>query len=831
MESDLDNLLKELKKLDNQDSYVDEYYEADFDELESLVSNGELTPEICEEYNLEPDEILELLEGRMTPEECKNLGFDPYYTTQLIIYYGKTNDYLTPEKCLELELGNSDINKLLEESDMDIFQKYKGTGLIGVIKASGNVEKYLQTEQLVKLNSYNILKLLEETENMRNYLNPEILSKLGSNNIFKLLEETEDIGDYLTPEICKIGELSNYQIVRLIQKSGKIEQYMISGEINKFGLSEVAISELINEYVNEDNFRVIYNLGYNHTILKSVDLIYKNLDEIIELEGFKDKKTLIERLCHTNIDFLKADFNILDDKNLHTLGEDRINQISCYHKYVDKVIQLDINKLKIIENCLEYYQEKNKTEEWGPLFVKIIDNIDSYSDLIEDIYQSNNLDNIELDKIISIFSHDNFLNLNTVQDLNNYDEIKKQKCDELLKSNNIKDRINAISIYIFGQSIQEIEEIYAKYGECIDDIKDENLKYYIKSIEILIKNENSQMLNDIYNNVEPVKDTSFIECERLLKNEYFKLYKEKLLTTDKIVQSNEIEKNLFELPITQNGNIKEFNIIMTSIGAANTIFGEDNNIEDYFESWNRPCIAAQHISGSYIRRDMIETAPISNICYGFCEMSDDALVLAGAQDIASSWSMESYAEHKKSERYYSPDTLINKSFGYNEIDIRRFQNGQRKQPDYIIVFKEDGKINNLEEARKASEQFKQHTGKSMPILVIDKEKCLETEKELVEKMLDDYKSSPSNSKSELIIQKIRNNRKTNGEFLENIDIDGFNIRKKITKKKQVELQDIKECFDEVKPEEREKFIRNFKKLYRQMTNINQKEGNDDYEQR
>lgn len=806
MEPDLENLLKKLNSINNTNNYYeDDYYEDNYEKLELLASNKELIPQICEEYDLEPSDILELLHGNISPEECKNLGFDSYYIVQLIIYYENVNEYLTPEKCSELRLGDDYINMLLEESDSEVFQNYKGTGLTGVIKATGNIEKYLKPEQLSKL-------------------------KLGSDTIISLLEETGNIEEYLTPEICKIGKLSNYQILNLIKKTNNIGQYMLSEKIKDFGLSDIAMSELINEYVNEDNFKIIYDLGYNHTILKSVDLIYKKLDEILELEGCQDKKMLIEKLYQKNIDFLKADFKILDDKFLKTLGEEKINQISCYYEYVDKVIQLDEDKLKIIEKCLTFYQEKNKTDEWGPLFARIIDNIDSYSDLIKDISTTKNIDNIEIDKIITIFSHDNFFNISTIEDLKHYEEIKREKCNKLLNSDYIDDKINAVSILIYGQSTQELEELFTKYGECIDDIKDDDLKYYIKSIEILLKIKNPEILNEIFNNVEPVRDTCFVECERLLKNEYFKLYNEQLLMPEEITQGNKIGENIFELPTDKYGNVRQFNIIMTSIGAANTIFGLDNSIEDYYESWNRPCIGAQHISGSYIRRDMIATAPISNICYGFCEMSNDALVLAGPQDIASSWSIQSYARHSKSERYYSPELQINNSLGYNEMDIRRFQNGQGKQPDYIIIFKKDGKINNMEESKKASEQFKQHTGKALPVLFIDEERCLETEKYLLEQMIENYRNNPSSEQAKLILQKINNNRKTNGQFAEDIDLEEFERVKKDEKNKAVTLQDVKECFDEVKPEERAKFIRNFRQLYRQMSNIIEREG-DSNEQR
>ena len=35
------------------------------------------------------------------------------------------------------------------------------------------------------------------------------------------------------------------------------------------------------------------------------------------------------------------------------------------------------------------------------------------------------------------------------------------------------------------------------------------------------------------------------------------------------------------------------------------------------------------------------------------------------------------------------------------MDFRRIQNGEKKNPDYIIVYRENGEISNLEEAKKS----------------------------------------------------------------------------------------------------------------------------------
>lgn len=78
------------------------------------------------------------------------------------------------------------------------------------------------------------------------------------------------------------------------------------------------------------------------------------------------------------------------------------------------------------------------------------------------------------------------------------------------------------------------------------------------------------------------------------------------------------------------------------------------------------------------------------------------------------------------------------------MDFNRIQDGIKKQPDYIIVFKKDGVIQELEKARKASKDWD-----DMPIVVIDVEKCLESERKKVEEMLESYKGGISQRRKKL----------------------------------------------------------------------------------
>lgn len=74
---------------------------------------------------------------------------------------------------------------------------------------------------------------------------------------------------------------------------------------------------------------------------------------------------------------------------------------------------------------------------------------------------------------------------------------------------------------------------------------------------------------------------------------------------------------------------------------------------------------------------------------------------------------------------------------YNEIDIKREINGKKQIPNYIIAFKVNGKINNMEEAIKAAKDW----DKEIPIVVIDVDKSLKKGIESINKAAKEYESN------------------------------------------------------------------------------------------
>lgn len=210
-----------------------------------------------------------------------------------------------------------------------------------------------------------------------------------------------------------------------------------------------------------------------------------------------------------------------------------------------------------------------------------------------------------------------------------------------------------------------------------------------------------------------------------------------------------VSENVYEAGV-------DFKMIITSVGA----YIRKAKCENYRDDWNRPTIQSQHMCTSYIRNDMLGMAPVHDICYGFNDMQEDSLMLAGNIDIASYTNANTIVSKSyRKEKYYAPNDLINNTKRHNELCYRRIQKGEKKQPDYIIVFRRDGIIKNMENAKKASKDFG-----NLPIVIIDVDKCLESEKIKVEQMYKEYNKTFNHDLLEQIKQKIRNNRETASNF-------------------------------------------------------------------
>ena len=497
------------------------------------------------------------------------------------------------------------------------------------------------------------------------------------------------------------------------------------------------------------------------------------IDENIELflqwenvENLEQKLEVLLELKARNQEILQhIDFKILDEEYLEILGKEKINFISNFPNIQDQILKLNQNELKFYAKILDVYDKVKNKDEWKYLTVNILNNISDYYNIIEEIEFFTQKD---IEKAIIIMQNKNNFNLEKLEDLRNYNQIKQSKCDEWInQSENITEKREALLYKIFGQDINYTEKILRQYGQDAESIENQDLKSYILALKEIMEISDNKLIEKIYQQVPEVlfQDVNKILMETSIANEYEKLYNKTLL---KVENLEKIEENIYDAGT-------DFNILMTSIAT----YYDAADINNYIEDWNRPSLSSPHICCSYIRNDMIGTAPVNDICYGFYEMEPYSLVESNCRDICSNG--RGLISNSFGSIYYSPDNQINKTTKYNEMDYSRFQNGKKKQPDYIIVFKENGEIPYIEKAKRASKEWS-----AMPIVVVDKDRCLENERDKLDNLLEQYRAGNKILARE-IYYKIRNNRQTSKNFAKEISIDEFKIE--IEKQEKTELSE------------------------------------------
>ncbi len=726
---------------------------ADITELIKLLNDKKLAQKLIdekEEYNLSPNDITELIKVIDNPEYTKECiedrtkyGLSPSNVTELI---KSINNPEYTKECIEdrtkYELDTFNVTKLIISLDnpVDIkqyiveWEKYElkpedVVDLIISVNDPGYIKDCIKEKEKYGLNDVFIWRLILKGINDHKYTKECILEckelGLGPFVVGELIESLNDPEDFI--EIINKRneiELSTSTIVCGMRKLPEEEIFKILKECNDLEITK----EMRQRYLTNEK-------------------IYENLDVYLEIEGKTEHKDTILRMYDKNNDILKVDFDILD--YIKYFGEERVNLLSCYKDVVDIFKTLSETKLLILQKCIDYYEEKTGTEEWTVLASKILSNINNIDDsLLQKILEESNEKEINVENLIQLLMDGNNLNITTLEDFENYDKLKEQWCDKVIESGSLEECKAAVLEKIFDQNLRETKEILNKYGNDIDKIEDESLKNYIKALQKIVNCDDIDILKDIYNTVKPIEIPNIITIERLLKIEYAKLYSSDVLFQIEDAEPNEeLGKNVYEAGTN-------FSMIITSVSA---YIENDNPPENFEKDWNRPALGSQHFCASFIRNDMLGTAPVPYVCFGFSNMREDALMLSGATDMYSSGvSFVSTAGH--GERYYAPDNQVNNTTHHNEMCWRRMQNGEKKKPDYIVVFKAYGTIepDHWNYALQAQKDF----GGKLPIVIIDIEKCLESERQKLDEMVALYKANPSPELLIQIRQKIKNNNIT-----------------------------------------------------------------------
>lgn len=261
----------------------------------------------------------------------------------------------------------------------------------------------------------------------------------------------------------------------------------------------------------------------------------------------------------------------------------------------------------------------------------------------------------------------------------------------------VKNLIGCVIECKFGISYEEALQLVDSFGQDIDYIQNDDLKVFIKTVTFLIefaknyektynqrennyffrvvssekwgaikeKTGNKYLFVDydeddlsnvkgviddrfktIIDNIKPIENignVNYFQIEKLLRKEYMKLYKSTLFSI-KDAEKISGEDGVYELPKDEKGFVKKYNTVVTSLAAYRDF---SSRIVDYYDFWNRPEITSLHFCGTYIGRNMNCTARITNLCFGYNNLSEDSLLMSSYRDIGS----DSQKIHSESYRY------------------------------------------------------------------------------------------------------------------------------------------------------------------------------------
>lgn len=462
-------------------------------------------------------------------------------------------------------------------------------------------------------NDYFKRQIILEMKNKLPYID-KIKSTKAKTRVIATLS-SEEIRDYIEQ---KTDEERNVIIKNLPDKLKVKCLYM-------GGLSEEELKSIVLELkdinaileLSPEHLKLWRQYGDAQVISENIDLLMQK-EEILSRDDRHTRIEILSRMYQKNDRVYNTiNFDLLNEQYINLFGEDRINQFASFLRQQEMLLALgnrgDLG-LDILARCIK---EHNDESTWTQLADELLKYLTSneYEELLASI---KSLEDIDIKKLSAILQQSNVFEISKVEDIENFDSIREEKCEEWIKSEDISKKKLAVLEKIFGQDLNGTYAILTKYSTDIEAISDENLKDYVKSLQIIYNSNDGALLEKIYAEVKTVELVNQIGIEKELKTEYGKLLNDGLLKIDgNLNQLSELGSNIYDAGT-------DFKIIMTSVGA---FVEQKKNRTNYYEDWNRADIACQHMCTSYIRNDMMGTAPINNICYGFSEMAEGSLIM------------------------------------------------------------------------------------------------------------------------------------------------------------------------------------------------------------
>ena len=678
---------------------------------------------------------------------------------------GKLEDYLTYERNLYksefMDINPYDVAENVKQlnSDEEKLEELRTGDIRKVIIANTHVSKGV----LGIRNGINSLRSVIcsfETDEMKLKAYEEIFKPMSEYdmNLYKDKEEIKSL-------IEENNEDNSFSIISSLKDKGLMIDKLIENEqIEKF-------------------------LRYDYNVENKENIIENNIEKILEyyeIDDISSKKAMLLRMKESNSKvFEQMDYRLLEDKFLNTFSEHEINLIVNTDRVsIEEFCNYNEKELDFISSII---RNLDRQDDFNEYFMQVTKNLYSYKELVGNLDQ-NTLGEDQKQKLKNIIQYDNIFDIKTVDDLNNLENLKNEKLQEIInkevkdpkgdyvqgvtKSDTVEEKKNAVLIKMFGIDYETARNIVAEFGEQTD--KDKELKM-IKNIVSLDHTypkayETDKILREIFNDERIQNEASLlskIDIRKKYTSQYEEMYNDVLFKPE--------EGNLIEekdgIQIYDAGT--EFSILSTSVAAYSGTSDRTDIETNEKEMWCRKDLSANHFCGSFSRDDMIGIIPTDlGVYYGFSQIKQGSLLFMSAEDNqSSSNSINSNINGKRPFR--NPDNMIEHTGGdeyfrrdlYNEFDIKREIEGVKQEPDYIIAIKVDGKMVNEGEAFKTAKDW----DKEKPIVVLDIDRCLEKGITNINESIQEYDLNPNNENLKKVWENFHKTSITYGAFYKSKD--------------------------------------------------------------
>lgn len=638
----------------------------------------------------------------------------------------------------------------------------------------------------------------------------------GYNSSYDIMKKAIPLKPNLI-ESCSVADKEQYdELCRLAISYG----YDATSEyaLTHWGSKMCSNYDIMARYiVNHPNFLLNVEITNSNEMLKLIDIAINsglelnrlNQNQLLQLFLSVDETKWPNYLDTNTIDYLQkaktlyvnndeisktVNPRFLSDEITSHFTKAQVEILSCYPKLQEKILKLSPNSsgAKIIYELVDKYKDNL---EWIPILEKSLDNINSpeYVNLLSSI-NGKELSSEEKENLMYLLMTNNHLDISSFEELKNIDSVRENYINMLIERNTLGSLKTAYFEKTFGIDLATAINLVNLYGKSLESNTIDSLDEKSRSEFILLENmkkiiglNNLDVLKYYVENINlefVVKPDLMVTYEARLKylftQEFNKSFT-KPLQEDKVISNINGEQDLDIYLAAGRDGKKKCRMMITSIGAYTSMEEPD----DYYASWNIDKIASHGCCCSYVGEKNLGTAEVKYCCLGFTDYELGALQLSGPYDLCSASTKDSYQiSSMYSSMYLLPDDVLGYTrHTHNEtVWERRNISGDvmfKKQPSYIVYFVDNFEdrlsdpeaMKQWESVKKAAANFSIEVDgvkKSLPIMVVEREKIAKSQLEIIQNKLNEFKTTLDSKLIKDVISDYESNYAGNREYHLNI---------------------------------------------------------------